>query len=440
MMMTPLAFGLLLAVQDPTPLTLDQAVSRALDRYPSVLAARARRDAARAGIGEATAAWWPRLSVDGSAVRHQEPMIVAPLHGFDPTRPPEFDPTLLQGNVALSYTLFDGGVRSARVRQARAARATAEAGVEAAEAELIASVTTTYLGALTARGVLEAHDRRLAALTGERARVTQLLAEGTAAQVELLRVDAALAAAAADRVTAQQQLSLALRELARLVEQDRRTVTAGSLRAVRLADTSRIEDEGSLITRARAANPDVERARQAVVTARAAHAAARAAWFPEIRLQGAYLGYGSGAGDFIAEWQGGARVSFPVFTGGARGSASARAAAQARSADSELALAERRIEAGVDQALSVVTEAATRRAALAAAVGHLMEVVRIERLRLEAGAGVQTDYLRAEAELLSARASELEARHAEISARVELARVTGDLTPAVLRRIVETTS
>ena len=67
------------------------------------------------------------------------------------------------------------------------------------------------------------------------------------------------------------------------------------------------------------------------------------------------------------------------------------------------------------------------------------EVARIERLTLDVGSGTQTDYLDAEAKLLSARASLIEARHAEISARVELARITGELSRDWLGRTVEAT-
>jgi outer membrane protein TolC len=56
------------------------------------------------------------------------------------------------------------------------------------------------------------------------------------------------------------------------------------------------------------------------------------------------------------------------------------------------------------------------------------EVARIEKLALDAGSGVQTDYMTAEAQLLGVRASLTEARTAEAGARIELARVSGELS------------
>src|SRR6185295_10913148 len=98
-------------MQDSTRLTLTQAVDRALATYPSVAAARASRDRAQAEHGEANAGWLPRLSADASLTQFEQPMVVRPLHGFDPTNPPLFDQTLVQSSVSLNYTLFDFGQR-----------------------------------------------------------------------------------------------------------------------------------------------------------------------------------------------------------------------------------------------------------------------------------------------------------------------------------------
>jgi outer membrane protein TolC len=78
-----------------------------------------------------------------------------------------------------------------------------------------------------------------------------------------------------------------------------------------------------------------------------------------------------------------------------------------------------------------------RAEAVAEAVRHQEEVVRTELLSLTSGAGTQTDYLRAEADLLRIRSALVEARNSEIAAGVELARSTGELTPAWLDRNLE---
>ena len=100
--------------------------------------------------------------------------------------------------------------------------------------------------------------------------------------------------------------------------------------------------------------------------------------------------------------------------------------------------AEFALEQSVDRALGTLRQAHARVAALATAAAQFDEVVRIRRLSLQTGSGTQTDYLDAETDLLRARASLVEARHAEIAARVELARVAGELTPEWLAAALDT--
>ncbi|HEX9108474.1 MAG TPA: TolC family protein, partial [Longimicrobiales bacterium] len=149
---------------------------------------------------------------------------------------------------------------------------------------------------------------------------------------------------------------------------------------------------------------------------------------PKLQLVGRYGQYGSQDYSPTREWQGGVQLSYPLFTGGSRLAAQERAGAEVRAAESTRAQAELRLESGVDQALAAVRSARARVAALETGVAQAEEVARIEKLALDTGSGVQTDYLTAEAQLLGARASLTEARAAEASARIELARVTGELS------------
>ncbi len=428
--------------QDSTPLTLAVALDRALARYPSVAAARARAEGAAADVGGAKAAWLPRLSLDGSLNHFQEPMVVAPLHGFDPTNPPLFDRTLIQPQVSFAWTLLDLG-RESRIRAQRALGRAADAAVSSAEAQLMARVVNGYLRVLAARDQLAAQDQLLAALIGESQRTAQLLAQGKAARVDALRVDAEAKRARADRIAGASRLDVAEHDLAQLAGLPYQTVHAAPLIALTLADTSLAADTTGagrepLVRRALSASPDILELEQRGRAAGAGLAAARAAWVPQLKAGGAYVDYGSWGGTFSPQWQVGVTLSYPIFTGGSRVSAIRRAAADDRAAAEQLRGAQLSVEQGVDQALAALREAHARVAALQSAVEQSAEVTRIERLSLEVGSGTETDYLDAEAKLLSARAGLIEARHAEISARVELARMTGELSRDWLAQALET--
>lgn len=428
---------------DPASLTLTRAIELAQQSHPSVGIAVAGADAAAAAVGQAKSAWWPQLGTQADLTRFQKPMLVAPIHGFAPADVGqiEFANTLIRGNLSLGWTIFDG-TRVNRVRAARAGAAGAVAGQAAVQMGLTARVTFAYLQVLTARGILDAIERRTEALAAERRRVEQLLEQGQAARVELLRVDAALAQAEAERVATATRLDLAERDLARLVELAPEQTRVTRLQPVRLIASARLEDRSTLSERAVMNNPELEGARRAVEVAEAGKRVAKGSWIPNLALGGAYQLFSSDnalndEGNTTTEWNVGIALSYPLFTGGNRSNAVSQASAEARRVGEELRLAELETREAVDRSLNAALETGALVDALSRAERHQTEVARIELLSLEAGAGTQTDYLRAEADLARARSLLVEAQHAEIAAWVEVARVVGELTPEWLARTVE---
>lgn len=416
------------------PLTLPEAATRALASHPSARVAAARREGAAAGLGEQQAARLPSLVLSGSATAYSDPMLVAPLHGLTPSTEPAFDDALLQGAATASYTLFDGGARGARVRQARAELGAGEAAELGVTQALLSRVAAAYLDVLARRRVLAAHDQRLEALRLERSRVEQRHAAGRAAVLELRRAEAALADAIADRVRQQAALDVAEQDLLRLV--GGRAPGVGPLADVALRETA-LPDRGAVTAAAVGTSPAVEEARQRLAAADAQVAVMRGIRWPELKAIGAYVQRGGGSSDFTDEWNAGLQLSYPLFTGGAAGKRVARADAARRAAAGDLELATLRVEEQVDRALAELAEAAARTASLREAVAAHEAVAAAERLRLEAGAGIQADYLAAEADLLGARAELARTDYRRIAARIETARLMGQLDLAWLTASLE---
>jgi outer membrane protein len=430
------------AAQDQPPpagtsLTLQQAIEIALGYHPSVGAARAMESEAASRVGEASAKWWPALNLDGSLMRFQEQMLVFPLHALD-TSAFRFDRTLIQGNVSAGWTLWDGGARSARIKTAKANETVASLGNEATEMSVIADVTAGYLQVLSAKNTLEAEEQSLASLQAERDRIEQLLAEGRAARVELLRVEAAIAQAESERIATAATLEAAERSLARWLGVEPDYTVAERLTPVRLTSVSALVSRGDLVSQFEATNPDLAEAQQRTEAADWARRAAVSAWHPRLDIVGAYLLFSSPQFDVKGEWQAGVRLSYPLFTGGARSRAVSGASARRTVAEEQLRLTRLQGEETIDLALTAVSESRARADAVETAVQHLAEVARIEQLALEAGAGTQTDFLRADADLRGARARLIEARHMEILARIQLARTTGELSVEWLASTLET--
>jgi outer membrane protein TolC len=427
----------------PAPLTLAGAVSRALDAAPQVTAARAAEAAARAQLAEAEADLLPVLALSGSAFRHQKPTIVTPIHGFAPGLFPSFDRSVLQGDLQVRYDLWDGGVRSARIAQRRAQLEAAEAATSAVAATAAARAVAAFLAVRSLDEQLAAHEQRRAALLAERSRVEQLLAVGRAAQVDLLRVQAAQASAEADRVGLAGQRDRASRDLLRLLGVAMEAGGAAAAQAAGapappeptlppLAAAVLVEQQppprATLLARALAGSGEVRRARRELAAADAGLLAARRAGRAlGLRLEGNLLGFAGGNGDAEGEWNAGVRVAVPLWD---RHFAARLALAEAGrdGAAAALRLAEDAVGSDLDRAWADLSATLARAESLAEAEARYAEVVRVERLRLSAGAGVEADYLRAEADLLLARAAAIEARNKVAATRAELARVAGELS------------
>jgi len=423
---------------DESRLTVVQAVERALAAYPSIRTAEARGVEALAAVREAETAGRPTLDLWSQATQHQKPTVVSPIHGFTLDTAPPFEHLLFQTWLSGTYTLFDGGRQDASVAHARSAVDEVATETAAARQEVMARVVATYARVLSRHQVLLAHESRLTALGAERTRVEQRLEVGRAARLEILRTSAAVAGAEADRVRFAEALDTAERELARLIGADPGATRARQLVAFDLSQPP--GDRAQFLEVALARNPGVASARQRVATADTAIVLADTTRQPRVSLTGRLTDFGSAVGHFTNEWSTGVQLAYPLLDGGAARTRVARAQAGRDVARARLRLATTDVGTSLDRTLSAAREADARATSLGAAIAQFEEITRIEQLRLDEGVGTLTDYLLAEAELLGARAGLVEARYATLAARVELARVTGQLELPWLRQYLRTAS
>jgi outer membrane protein TolC len=410
-------------------LPLAEALDLAERLHPALAAAEARVAAAAGGEAAARGARLPGVAVTGALTRHQEPMVVAPLHSLDLRNPPAFDQTLIQGQLGLQYTVYDGGATGSRIRAADAALDAAGVSRTEAEMRVLEETTSAYVGVTTARTVLEAARAQVTALEAERARVERHLDAGSAARVELLTADAVLQEARAEEAGAVARLGLAERTLARLIGVDAATLAERPLDPVIVREGPARRDNGS--------SPVVRRAERSVAVAEARLSEERAGRLPTVRAAAGVMDYGAWERRHVVEWRAGVEVTWPIFTG-ARGAAVRSAGAVVAAARADLEAARLQTDQEADRALTAIATADARAAALAAAVAQWEEVARIEALALETGAGEQRDLLRAQAGVFQARAGYALATQEEIAARLRLAAAEGILDRTWINEWMET--
>ncbi len=402
-------------------LTLGDAVEAALATHPAIRAAEARGSSARHRVREADASRWPSFGLEYSLTRFDEPMVTTPIHGFDPTSLPDFDRTLAQGRLGARYTLLDWGARGAGVDGATAGAEAADASARSTRMQLIEAVATAYLQLGAARAVDRAAEARVEATRSEVERVETALEAGTAAEVERLRASTALQDALARQVSTRAAVASAERDLARLT----------GVEPVRLGGS--VLDEPASVdpppsTGRPAAHPLVERAERAADAARTTVDVQRSSLLPRLDLTGAMLDFGTLSSPHVFEWQVGAQLSWTLFSGGGRRASVRRAEADLRAAEADVAMRALEVDAARDAARTAIESADARVAALETSVAQWEELLRVEQLALEAGAGTQRDLLEAQAGLFNARAGRSQAYADAAVARVRLAAADGSLT------------
>jgi outer membrane protein len=121
------------------PITLDEAIARALTTAPSLQSADAQNDLNLARVEEARAPLLP--SVSGNSEYYQP-------SGYDKIIS---NGGLTQAQLALTYTAFDGGKRLAQLRAARYAAQAAALGIKAAQAQVVFETSVAYFDLLRER-------------------------------------------------------------------------------------------------------------------------------------------------------------------------------------------------------------------------------------------------------------------------------------------------
>ncbi len=409
-------------------LTITGAVDRAIARSPSVAAAASATAAAEAAHDESRSARLPSFTLSGTGTHYSDPWIAQPIHSFRPVNLPAFDTTLVQAGIAGSYVLFDAGARSAGIEQTSGLVSSASASAEAVRQSAAFRAIAAYATVLGRAAIVEAHDARLRALDAERDRVIQFESAGRAPKVDHLRVDAEVAAATAERVSAAASLDAAERELARLLE-----VPVDETRAANLVplDENRaaLPDRATLEAEADS-SPPLREAHFRSIAQQQSIAFAKSARWPQLVATANEMSFATGSSVLEHDWSAGLQLRFSIFDGGATSARVARANAEADAAGQQYRDARRETAVALDRAIADFEQNRAALASLDKAVEGYDEVARVEKLRLENGAGTQTDFLRAEAELVNARSSLAAAQYGLIVSRAAVARITGVLDSA----------
>ncbi len=392
--------------QQNSTVTLQQAVSIALEKNPLRKAALADTRVAAEGVLQARAGLLPSLSFSETATRGNDPVYVFGSR-LRQQRFAQADFALDRLNTPLpfgnfstrfggNWNLFDSFASWHRVEQAKLAREAAERQLERSDQETIFRVVNAYDSALLARKRLEVAEQAVTTAQSILDRSKARFESGMSVESDLLNAQVRMASREEELVRAQNDRALAVAEL---------NVAMGLASATPYEVSGAISESdlplGTIEDSERTAldqRPDLKRIQSEQSAQKLSVAIAKSSFGPRLSAFGSwqldnptFLAGGGGN-----SWVGGVELQFDLFTGGAKRAELNRQKALEEKISAMKQAASDGVRLEVRRAY-YDTDTARRQVAIArSAVTQAEESLRISRNRYEAGLLTISDLLSTE--------------------------------------------
>lgn len=400
---------------DPPVLTLDRAISLALEHAPAAVAAEAAVSTARANLLQSRGTFLPTVGLTTF---------------YNNSSNERFDQSTgrlvsesYTAQITTSYEVFSGGRRLADLRASGASLDAAEARRREQDYVVVLRATETYYAAAAAADLVEVAVQRLERATQQAEFARNRYDVGTATTSDVLRAEIEMANAELGEIEARTALRASSLELGRLVG------TAGEVRPAdaalpAMAPTLPPLDE--LVERGLRTAPLVRAATALQASRRADRLAAYSPYIPSLRLTGGYDWF---AFDFPPDqrsWSLRVTASLPVFNGFQREAALTRAAALERTAEAQARDAVIGTRVAVESAVQDIELADHRVRISARTVELAREDLRVQEERYQIGAATILDLQTSQLTLAEAEVAVVRARQALGGAIARLEAVFGE--------------
>ncbi len=386
--------------------TLDESISYALEHNPEARIATDRIAVARALLGQANAAFLPRLELRSSYTRTDNPATVfgailnqqAFSNNLDFNDVPEVDNARIGGMVSLP--LYAGGAHLAGRKAAHAGTAAARVDAEAVRNRLAFEVARTFYTVVKTRELIRATEAGVGAFETNLRVARNRLNSGTALKTDVLDVEVRLARSREELVRAQNARALALRALRNLLSTDQDEI--------HIADT---EAEPSIPpTDDFAKRPELTAANKRFEAAQALVRAAKSGYLPQVDAFGSVdhdRGWelDSGAWSYTA----GVTMQWNLWDGNRTRTRVDQARAELETAREQKRRVYLAVDLEVEQARIRVNDASQRLSVTEKAVAQATESAALTRSRFEQGLAISSQLIDAEAALTTASVRRAEA-------------------------------
>lgn len=421
------------AASAQTPLTLEEAMTRARGESVDARALASTFEEAEARVKQAQSGFWPRVDLTETVQRGNNPVFAfssllsqrrfTAANFAIPSLNYPAPVTNTRTAIGIEQPIFNGGLTTIGIDAAKLRRDAASAARETGGQDLAFRAAQAFVRVLQLEAAVRATDAAVAAAESDRQRARARRDVGLVTEADVLAVDVHWADMQERQIAARGDLSVARIQLAEVVG----LPLVDSPMLVRPQPRSKPTDADMLVREALASHPNRREAELEVQLAENARRTARAALLPTVGVQGGWEFNGATLGEQQSSWLVGAQVRINLFRGFADTARITEASHAQIRARAERERVERRIEVGVRTALAQLAAARAREEAGRAALTQARESQRIIRDRYESGLATVTDVLRAAEATLDAESRATTAELDVILQAVALDRASGRL-------------
>lgn len=408
-------------VQLPRPLTLDAAISCAVQSNPGLQRTREQIKEREGVLVEAKSARLPSVNSSASYRRTDEGRLESPF----------YNDNNWTVDVTVRQVLYAGGGVQSKIRSQREQLEAAKLMFTAALNDTVLLVRQQFYAVLLDRELIGVQEEALRVLETELVNARYRREAGSGSDFDLLRAEVSLANARPALIrarnayrVAQDRLRASLGSACDVTGQVTDLDVQGSLevphRAIPLAD---------VITAARAQRPELLQQERLIKVAEQGVSSARSGYLPTVS---AVAGYEvtkpsliTTTKDRLDGWTAGVQASWNIFEG--RATASRVMQARSRVSQANHTATERSLAVDVEvrQAHSALSEADELLVSSGKVVAQARESLRLARARFEAGTATQLDVLQAQSALTEARSNLAQSQHAYAVALAAIQRAMG---------------
>ena len=419
------------------PMSLIDAVHRALDRNKSVEASVAAQKVAESRIAEARAGALPKVNYSESWARSDNPVFVfsslLTQHQFGeqnfqvgPLNRPDFIDNF-QSQVSADQTLYDAGQTKHAVRSAELTKDLTREEGRRTQMEVIASVIRSYCDTLLGAEQLNATSQAMRSAQADLERAQAVRSAGMSTDVDVLSIRVHLAS-----VREQQIRRAADLDVARAALNDALGLPLDTAHTLSTALTPLKLPEGLLADyekNALSERPEARQVKLATSLAENRAATARSSLLPQVGFHAAFEAdrqrfYDRGG----ANWLVSIGLRWNLFNGFSDKARIQESKFALRQSEAEQEHAGSAIRLQVRRAYADLRAARQRIEVAKASVAEAEESLRITQNRYESGMSNVTDILRTETAVLEARTRHLTAMHDQRIAAAMLELAAGTLT------------